>query len=322
MSPIQFRCSNIVSYDAASEAYVRCDCELTAPANEIAKYVRCPKCNSQVLVPPQTEISGSGNKAVREVDPARGARAALEATVPSDVPTKSLVFSAFDAKHRCNRCGGSLGENYRCVVCGYQTILLTDVAVGDEVDVRPAGCQLWLAQKLAHGIAVQSLVLAAHSFVAIVLIILVTAAFGLGGGAAWIVLIAAVVFASIYLHLVLASRRIARRPPARLNVWQRFLWNLVLFVYRMRGWRPGNSAFTWRVLDIKNRPFDDRQITSLPNLTSVQVLDLEGTGLTDAGLLKLQGLKGLQRLVVRRTNVTQEAVFALQQRLPQTWIWN
>jgi hypothetical protein len=175
---------------------------------------------------------------------------------------------------------------------------------------------------LAHGISADHLVIAAHSFVGLFMVMLVFGAIGIGGGRAWIVLVVVAFLGAIYAHIVFELRRIATRPPATLNWWQRGLWNLVLHYYRQRKWRPINTGQAWRVLDMRGKPFDDRYITSVPNLTSYHVLDLESTGLTDAGLMRLQGLKGLQRLVVRHTRVTQEAVFALQQRLPQLWIWN
>lgn len=329
--PIQFRCSNIVSYDSETQSYLRCDHELTAPESDVAKFIRCPKCSGKVLVPlaaesPQAIVARPAPSPTRDASRQAAATAAPPAerspTSPTPGPISSLPFSTFDARHRCNRCGGNLDENYRCVVCGHRSILDVADPPLEHFQVQPAGCQLWLGRMLAHGIAANHLILASHSLVAIVLIILITAAVGLGGGAALFVLAAAAFLAGLYGYIVFEFRRITKRPAARLNWWQQLGWNLVLHQYRSRRWRPSGKGTKWKVLDLKCTGLDDQRITSLPDITTYHVIDLEGTSLTDAGLRKLQGLKGLQRLVVRRTNVTQKGVFYLQQRLPQVWIWN
>ncbi len=320
--PIHFQCANIVSYDAESETYVRCNHELSAPDADVSKFVRCPKCQARALIPAESVTLGSSSNRQISRSPSASPAAVLAAPNQPRAATDSLTISKFDAKNRCTRCGGTLGESYRCLVCGHQTILDVAPQSLDQIEVHPAGCQRWLAQMLAPGIAASHLLMAAHSFVGIITIILITTAIGLGGGAAWIVLATVGILAGLYAYIVFELRRVGRRAPATLNWWQKGGWNLVLGFYRFRKWRPSGSHATWNVLDLRGQALDDHQITSLPDITKCQVLDLEGTALTDAGLHKFQGLLGLQRLVVCNTNVTQVAVFHLQQRLPHAWIWN
>ncbi len=319
---IQFRCSNIVSYETTSEQYIRCNNLLTAPSDQVAKFVICPQCNTRALVPPASEFVSLPDQTTTPIksDPQRGSAASRPVAV---VPvTSELKFSAFDSKSRCRKCGGAIGENFCCQICGFKGILKADHIPIERIEVQPTGCQRWLANKLAHGTGTATLINAAHTFVALILIILGTAAIGLGGGSAVFVLAAIACFAGLYAYIIFEFRRIARRQPATLNWWQKAGWNLLLNYFRARRWRPGDSKQVWQVLDLRNKRLDDAQITSLADITKYQVIDLEGTQLTDAGLHRLQGLANLQRLVVRNTNVTQKAVFLVQQRLPLAWIWN
>ena len=113
-------------------------------------------------------------------------------------------------------------------------------------------------------------------FIGIVMLILVVGAFGIGGSSAWVVFAVVALIGAGYAHVVWEFRRIATRPPAKLNWWQRGFWNLLLAYYRLRKWQPGSPGVVWKVLDMRRKPFDDRYITSIPYLTSYHVLDLEG----------------------------------------------
>lgn len=77
-----------------------------------------------------------------------------------------------------------------------------------------------------------------------------------------------------------------------------------------------------RVLDRRgDRSFDDQALKSMRDLARYKAIDLEGTGITDDGLLYLYDLRGIQFLVVKDTEVTEEGVHDLQQTIPKTWIW-
>ena len=56
-------------------------------------------------------------------------------------------------------------------------------------------------------------------------------------------------------------------------------------------------------------------------LNDLEAMDLEGTGITDAGLDHLRPLKQLRFLVLRRTKVTTSGVQRLQSDLRKTLIW-
>jgi hypothetical protein len=319
--PIEFRCPTIVAYDQARDTYVRCNQTLSAPESQIAKFVVCHACQQSVLVPPVTETITAGPSSPSPGTFERNQASAVSSPPRPAMPPATeerLTFTGFDARSRCTRCSGPLDAQFRCVVCGYQSILPSDARQITRDEMQLAGCQLWLTKKLAHGIAVSNLLIAAHGLVGIIVIILGIVATVLGGGSAVMMLAVLAALVGAYAYAVIEFRRIARRPPAQLNAWQNAGWLLVLLFYRSGGWRPSR----WRTLDLKNKQLNDEQIFAIPDLTTYHVLDLEGTGLTDAGMRRLRGLVGLQRLVVRRTQVTADAVCWLQQRLPHVWIWS
>ena len=67
--------------------------------------------------------------------------------------------------------------------------------------------------------------------------------------------------------------------------------------------------------------FGDVELAEIEELKNCQVLDLEGTRITDRSLQMLYGHKHLQCLVLKRTKTTHDAVFRLQQAQPRLWIW-
>jgi hypothetical protein len=65
---------------------------------------------------------------------------------------------------------------------------------------------------------------------------------------------------------------------------------------------------------------DDEAVPYLLEMTNLAVLDLANTGITDEGLLKLAGEKGLRRLYVAGAKVTPEGVAGFQQKNPDCTI--
>ncbi len=57
------------------------------------------------------------------------------------------------------------------------------------------------------------------------------------------------------------------------------------------------------------------------DLNQYQMIDLEGSEITDEGLVHLYNMRGIRFLVVRETAVSEEAVQDLQQTIPRAWIW-
>jgi hypothetical protein len=76
-----------------------------------------------------------------------------------------------------------------------------------------------------------------------------------------------------------------------------------------------------KIIDLRKNPIDDSELASLQDLRVCQVLDLEGSEITDMGLKALYPLTQLRCLVLKNTQVSREAVTMLQQHRPVLWIW-
>lgn len=80
---------------------------------------------------------------------------------------------------------------------------------------------------------------------------------------------------------------------------------------------PLAKLCTVTTVAIYNSPFGDEVVEYLLPLTSLEELNLYGTNLTDAGLLRLVALPQLQNLVVTHTKVTAEGVTQFSKKRPQ-----
>ena len=126
----------------------------------------------------------------------------------------------------------------------------------------------------------------------------------------------------LYFLLVNQTKRLARVPGARLPFYLKPFWNLLLYLARSQNWQKYDSTLKDRVIiDVRDEPFGDRELLGLDNLNIAEVLDAQGTDITDNALAAMHGLKHLRCLVLRKTHVTHEAVFRLQQSIPKCWIW-
>ncbi|MDP7204899.1 MAG: hypothetical protein QGH11_04985 [Pirellulaceae bacterium] len=100
-----------------------------------------------------------------------------------------------------------------------------------------------------------------------------------------------------------------------------FFWAIFLRVGRLSGWRR-LSGFKKRTTWCMHDPsLTDERIGNRQDLSSYHVLDLQGTGITDAGLGHFEFLPLLEFLVLKNTNVTADGVAQLQATIPETCIW-
>jgi hypothetical protein len=210
----------------------------------------------------------------------------------------------------------------KCLVCGYQAALKVDATPLQHFRVKPAGFQKWLTRIFAYGDSAAAALRAMHALFGIILLILVIMSLVSSGLGQILIMATTVGAAALYAYLVFDLRRIARQPAARLSFWQSFGWQGLLLVLRLSNWRLATGGTPYKVLDLKRKNISPQQFLGTPNLSDYEVIDLEGVPLTDATLARLHGLRRLRRLVLRRTGVSAEAVFRLQQALPDAWIWS
>lgn len=77
-------------------------------------------------------------------------------------------------------------------------------------------------------------------------------------------------------------------------------------------------------LYLGHMPMDDESLTTVAGFQNLQVLNLNGTEVTDGGLVHLQGLKELQKLYVTETEITENGLRNMLQVNPvkKIYVWN
>ena len=98
--------------------------------------------------------------------------------------------------------------------------------------------------------------------------------------------------------------------------------SLCLYMQRTTRWKLGwPIAHYERVLDLRNSSITDKDIGLMRADWGIEVLDIEGTHVTDAVIDLFLGWKEIRHLVLRDTAVSQNAVDELRARLPKTCVW-
>jgi hypothetical protein len=286
--PIRFICSTITHFDAERREYVRCETELCVSESNVGTYVVCTQCQQRVLVP---QLSDSRLDQVAAV----GAAALPEAVV---APVGSTEPSR-----------------------GGVAVIRASEPTIEAGDIRLAGFQRWLS-RFTHQTNAAAVVTAMHALVGLTLVIVVVLGFAGGGLGLLISLTGAAILLGLYVYALYDWRRIARQPAARLSWWQAAGWHVMLEVCRATRWRWLAGREPYKVLDVRGQQLSESQLLGRGDLTEYHVIDAEGVPLTDAGLARMKGLRRLQRLVVRGSSASREALFRLQQDLPDAWIWS
>jgi serine/threonine protein kinase len=87
-----------------------------------------------------------------------------------------------------------------------------------------------------------------------------------------------------------------------------------------RDYRRGDTLpsdpFVLTQVKLHRKECTDDDMSRLQGLSSLEILDLNNTGVTDSGLLRLVGLKGLKKLTVVNTNVTAQGVEEFHAAIP------
>lgn len=322
---IEFRCTNQLRQDSKGEQPSVCGRLLQADSNHAGLRVRCPQCGQLMVVPSVNQDEKKANKRKHEIvdDGLAGARGTQTATVTQ----KSSVlpgYKGFDSRVRCKKCGSLLQGDGRCPACYYEAPRLRPVDTPiDQIPIQPAGFQLWFRSIMTGGISPLAISAVSHGMFLMALLITAAAAFVLGeeDGITWaIVLLTVCTF--LYIYTYVSTIRLSRVPAAKIPLILRPFWYLILVFARAGNWTQYDSRLKDRiVIDVRGHAFGDRDLLELDKLPVAQVLDAEGTSLTDSGLALLHGMKNLRCLVVRKTHVTREGVFRLQQAIPRCWIW-
>lgn len=194
----------------------------------------------------------------------------------------------------------------------------------EELPMQPAGMMLWLGEILSEGMPVKTLVVMANVLVPSLLVALMVLSVvviqGFSGGTLFL---GSFILLLLYVAAVFKGYQFLSDGRARLAWFQKPFWIGLLMYFRYRRWRGFDSRFRNRnVVDFRDQPITDDQLPKLASIRAAQVLDLEGTLITDKTIETFYGLKHLQCLVVRNTDATHLAVTRLQQTHPKIWIWH
>lgn len=233
-----------------------------------------------------------------------------------------------DRMERCKKCG-NIVDNGQCTVCKYIEPKFDKLHQPlHEIEIELAGFQRWCCQTMNEGVSVRVIEYAAHGMLLFLAVFLLVVAvfgclgFGIGPLGGTLLLIADCMAVMFYIGIIYKGHQFLRNPNAQLAWFQKPFWNLMLRVSRMMKWEGYDSGLKdRRVIKVRERLFRDHEILDLEGIKTCQVLDLQGTGVTDRGLLDLYGLTHLRCVILKRTKVTHEAVFRLQQSFPRLWIW-
>jgi hypothetical protein len=273
--------------------------QTSAPRRDRARTTSQPKASAIEELP--------SAPAQRTSQPARSAQ-----------PTAIRRF--FDPQQQCVECGAWLDSEGVCTTCGYrQPRLKIDTRPIDQIPIELAGFQLWFSERMVGG-HIKTLRTIARGLLGVVMGLLVVMAVAIGGGGAVLAVLLLIAVAGGYIVVESEAHRLATRPPARLNFVERPLWNIVWHIGQSTGWKVLLNSDPL-VIDVRNQNLDDDRLLAIPRLAECQVLNLSENPITDRGLAMLHGLKLLRCLALRRTKVTAEGIFRIQQALPRVWIW-
>ncbi|MCH7724981.1 MAG: zinc ribbon domain-containing protein [Planctomycetes bacterium] len=225
----------------------------------------------------------------------------------------------------CAKCGSAMNAGDKlCAQCGYhlelgRKITTTDRGAGEKSE----GAKRWLDNALAEGESAKSLFIIAAILASLVLFSLIFAM--INGMGVWVLLVIVplLVILGFFAGIVVAAHRSRKgmatgEPPE----CQSFPWHCMLTIIRLFGWREPRWPFRKRkVLKIEDAEFSDDDLMNAKNLEDCQVLDLQGTKVSDRGIPYLTGLPELQFVILKKTQVTGAGAQLLQHASPAMWIW-
>ena len=275
------------------------------------QHVNCTNCALPVHVEPPSLQSSTPDAAS---DTSEIRLSPLEEQAGTSLSGKSSPEGASPSPERsaCPKCGAPLSRGQEhCQSCFFHAGLRRVVDTRDDADLDAPtaanGFQRCLQRKLHNGQSPES-VFYLFDFFFCLLLLAISVWFGLSFYLAVVAIVAYVSY-----RVVAQTCGLSYRGAS-------VLWRTVLFFGRGLEWKTfGGQARV--ACKRRGHEFGDSDLAQLADLRGFQVLDLEATGVTDAALDTLQSCSSLQFLVLRKTSVTPDGVWQLQQAIPETCIW-
>lgn len=342
---IEIQCSNHSVFDAATGRFRVCGHRWMVDSSQIGAMVTCPSCEEPLEVsrpePPKSAESASNPTAPKtKAAPAKGNvqpnQGSPKRKVASSVKKNDVMELQFAEDQlepsfagngtRCKKCG-SPAPYGRCTVCRFVEPRFKNMHLPiDEIKMQPAGMQLWLSKTLSEGMSASVLATIGHVCAVVpILLGLLVAVLSLISGSivgGLIALVFVITLLLTYLSTTIKAYQFLRNPRTQLGFFQKPFWNFILWLARRGNWENYDQRLKGRrVVKVNERGFTDAQLETVEGIRTAQVLDLENTQVSDRCVAVLYRLEHLQCLVLRKTNVTHDAVVRLQQTFPKLWIW-
>lgn len=294
---IQFRCGNYSRFDEKTGQHEVCGQQMEADRGDVGLIVTCPRCGTDCEVP-------AAKKSRSDAAMAPAVRGNLK---------------------RCQKCGGNLDAKGSCTKCNWIRPRFDKSKMSlDEMPMEPAGMTLWFFDIMSEAIPMRAMTIILNivvPFLTVSAMVFSLVLFGgFVGGLLFLIAFLALLF---YVGLAFKGYQFLTDGNAQLAWFQKPIWNGILAWCRSKKWQGlDNSARDRNVLIFRNESITDQELAVMKGLKNVQVLDLEGTLITDEGIKQLYQCRHLQCLVVRNTKVSHLAVTRLQQSFPKLWIWS
>lgn len=338
---IEFQCESLSSFDAATGRYKMCGAKIRVDDSKAGQAFNCPKCGSAIQVPSlQGSASGSGQRSASvggdrhvsagtEPAPSQAGNhagavgaASQGSAMQVDPDGQQLAVSRFDALHACKKCGTQVRPDMAaCPSCGTPRRVVPYDEPLSKIQTKPAGFQLWGMSLLDSDnswiliVGAMTFLLAFFSALAALVSVAVFHWFSI------LVIFPLTIVAAFYVMALLRIRAMSKKPGMPLYGWQKKLWNLVAIMQRTFNWQSPFRDRKFAVCNFKKQNLRGQDLLDLPGVETCQVLDLQGSEVTDDELKLLRYATNLRRLVLWDTKVTDEGVYRLQQAIPRVWIW-
>ena len=260
--------------------------------------------------------------------PPKGSSAS-SATGRSSLPKRPVVEEDMDDSdelpHGCPNCNAPMPRDEDlCDACGYHRILKKVLDMdGIHRPKTATGFERLIAPQLTEGETVTNLLLwlkiAGFFVLAFILFLIIGTP-----GPVLVLLAAGGYFAYRWWRATQAAEAEDRdgEPDVNRDPVSIFLWTLWLWWNRTMGWRSPTAPYApLRSLTLRDPQFSDVDLRESDEIANYEVLDLEGTGITDNGIHFLATQKQLRFVVLRRTKVTAAGLQRLQQALPDATLW-
>lgn len=288
--PIEFICPH--ERVNSDNVMVPCGKKLRAPDDRAGQQARCPRCNQRVSIPPlvveplaTNSISQNTSQPPVASSGSRETISRQEAQLHQETQPHQAALPRFEGK------------------------------------VVATGCQRWIGEIVSEGVPASVLGIVMHALFTAIALGSIALVFVSSTGlfrVASLGMIGAMMF--FYVATAWKLFEFKRNPAARLAWFQRPFWIGVLWICRLRDWSDGSGQERVVISKI-NEPLTDDELDRVKSLGDAQVLDLQGTQITDDAMRFFRRIENLQCLVLLETNVTHDAVFRLAQMRPKLWIW-